>query len=102
MTFNILDIDILYINLDSQPERNSMFLSEMLSHGFSAKKLHRVSAVLNDYKDGFDSYIKALKIGLSLGKPFVIVDDNIKINNVPREINLTLSEFPQATVVSLI
>jgi hypothetical protein len=99
--FNILDVDILYINLDIQPERNQEFLSEMFNHGFSQNRLHRVSGILNDYKDGFDSYIKALKQGLSLGKPFVIVEDDLKINQIPSPIFLSAPGFPTVSAMSL-
>mgnify|MGYP003659921550 FL=1 len=101
MTFNILDVDILYINLDIQPERNQEFLSEMFNHGFSQHRLHRVSGILNDYKDGFDSYIKALKQGLSLGKPFAIVEDDLKINQIPSPIFLSAPGFPTVSAMSL-
>tara|TARA_R110000772_G_scaffold67482_1_gene149839 strand:- start:3 stop:683 length:681 start_codon:yes stop_codon:yes gene_type:complete len=101
MTFNILDVDILYINLDIQPERNQEFLSEMFNHGFSQHRLHRVSGILNDYKDGFDSYIKALKQGLSLGKPFAIVEDDLKINQIPSPIFLSARGFTGVSAMSL-
>jgi hypothetical protein len=48
MIFNILDIDIL-INLDSQPEIQAVIL------WLISKKLHRVSVILNDYKNGVDT-----------------------------------------------
>jgi hypothetical protein len=101
MTFNILDVDILYINLDIQPERNQEFLSEMFNHGFSQNRLHRVSGILNDYKDGFDSYIKALKQGLSLGKPFAIVEDDLKINQIPSPMLLSAQGFTEVSAMSL-
>ena len=99
--FHILDVDILYINLDTQPERNQEFLSELFDHGFSQNRLHRVSGILNDYKDGFDSYIKALKQGLRLGKPFVIVEDDLKINQMPGPIFLSAPGFPVISAMSL-
>lgn len=101
MIFDIFNVDIFYINLDTQPHRNIEFLAEMFRHNISPNRLHRVSGVVNNYKDGFDSYIKALKAGLSLGKPFVIVEDDLKINHIPGPIILTPPTFPVVSAMSL-
>jgi GR25 family glycosyltransferase involved in LPS biosynthesis len=101
MIFDILNTDIYYINLDSQLERKSKFISEMLTHGFSAKKLHRVSAVSNKYNDGYDSHIKALKLGLLNNKPFIIIEDDMKVNQIPPKIELFSTGTPIFSAVSL-
>jgi hypothetical protein len=101
MVFDILNTDIYYINLDSQTERNEEFLSVMRSSGFSNEKLHRVSGVINEYKDGFDSHIKALKIGLAEGKPFIIIEDDMLVNELPPKIELFAPGTPIVSALSL-
>lgn len=101
MIFDILDTDIYYINLDSQTERNEEFLSVLRNAGFSIDRIHRVSGVLNSYKDSFDSHIKALKIGLTGGKPFIIIEDDMKINKLPPKIDLYATGFPYIDAISL-
>lgn len=101
MIFDILNTDIYYINLDSQMERNQEFLSIMLSAGFSKDRLHRVSGIPNEYKDGIDSHIKALKIGLATGEPFIVIEDDMMINQLPPIIELTAPGGFIASAVSL-
>jgi len=101
MIFDILDTDIYYINMDSQVERNEEFLSTMSNNGFSAERIHRVSGITNKYKDSFDSHIKALKIGLAGGKPFIIIEDDIKFNQMPPKIELYSIGTPLVSAMSL-
>lgn len=101
MIFDILDTDIYYINLDSQTERNEEFLSVMSNNGFSMDRVHRVSGVPNTYKDSFDSHIKALKTGLAGGKPFIIIEDDMKFNKMPPKIELYSIGTPIVSAMSL-
>ena len=101
MIFDILNTDIYYINLDSQTERNEEFLSVMSFRGFSSSRLHRVSGVPNKYKDSFDSHIKALKIGLAGGKPFIIIEDDMKVNVIPPIMELVSTGTPIVSAMSL-
>jgi hypothetical protein len=101
MTFDIFDTDIYYINLDSQVERKEMFLSEMKSAGFSKERLFRVSGVPNEYRDSFDSHIKALKTGLEGGKPFIVIEDDMKVNQLPPKIDLFSYGTPIVSAMSL-
>jgi len=73
----------------------------MKSAGFSKERLHRVSGVPNEYKDGFDSHIKALKIGLEGGKPFIVIEDDMKVNQLPPKINLFSYGTPIVNALSL-
>ena len=73
----------------------------MLSVGFSLDRLHRVSAIPNQCKDGWDSHIKALKIGLLKRKPFIVIEDDMMINQLPPIFELTAPGGFNATAVSL-
>ena len=101
MIFDILDTDIYYINLDSQVERNEEFLSTMRNNGFSMNRIHRVSGVPNKYRDALDSHIKALKIGLAGGKPFIIIEDDMKFNQMPPKFELRSIGTPIVSALSL-
>jgi GR25 family glycosyltransferase involved in LPS biosynthesis len=101
MIFDILDTDIYYINMDSQAERNEEFLSVMSNNGFLTERIHRVSGVPNKYKDALDSHIKALKIGLAGGKPFIIIEDDMKFNQMPPKIELYSIGTPFVSAMSL-
>lgn len=101
MIFDIFNTDIYYINLKSQVERNNEFLSTMTNSGISVNRLHRVNGVPNRYKDSFDSHIKALKTGLAGEKPFIIIEDDMKVNRLPNPIDLRIVGGPIPSAVSL-
>ena len=73
----------------------------MIDNGFSIDRIHRVSAVPNQARDSFDSHIKALKVGLSGGKPFIIIEDDMKFNHMPPKMELYSIGTPHIGAMSL-
>ncbi len=95
MRINLRDINIYYINLPEHKERNESFLLRMSGAGFDSSKIQRIEGIRKEgipqdsvFVGCFSSQLKALKIASSEQFPFLILEDDVAINEIPEFLDI--------------
>jgi hypothetical protein len=90
MEFNFSDLDFYYINLDSDLEKSKKLEIKLDLLDVDPKKIHRVKAYENQesYIGILYSQIEAIELGLKSGNPFVVLEDDVDVNNYVEKINV--------------
>ncbi len=83
------EIDVFYINYHCDTIRNNKLLTSLVQY-WDPSLIHRVDAVIDKIKYNGVSMAQmvALMKGLYLQKPFIILEDDVTIWNLPKEIEL--------------
>ena len=88
MKINLLDIPVLYINLDSDKSEKIRIESMLNDLGFKdvrrvpgVKSSHKISGVAMAHK-------RALEEGLKLGSPFILLENDVIADNFKEEITI--------------
>lgn len=87
---DLLKTPFIYINLDEDEEKKNSILSKLKSVGVDQDLIYRIQAHRQDppHVGILASQIKALKLGLKLGIPFVILEDDVQIQDFESQIPL--------------
>lgn len=95
MEIDIRKTQIYYINLDEHQERNLSFINKMKQAGFEDSRISRIAGIRKDgiqkdsvYVGCFHSQLKTLKKALQGPFPFMILEDDCEINQVPESIDV--------------
>ena len=95
MKINLREIPIYYINLPEHRERDTAFLEKMKSAGFEESKIFRIEGIRKEgsqhdpvYVGCFHSQLKTLKQAISGPLPFMILEDDCEINQIPDYIDV--------------
>lgn len=83
MDFVLKDLEFYYINLDRDYDRSQKLQIKLDLLDIPASQIHRISAQHNaeSYLGILASQIEAIQTGLASGKPFVVLEDDVEINN---------------------
>jgi hypothetical protein len=101
MELLLKDLDFFYINLDQDREKSRRLEIKLDLMDVPASKIHRIKAHYNpDSHVGIlYSQIDAIESGLKLGLPFVVLEDDVQINNFSETIKI--NELSQCTYLGL-
>jgi GR25 family glycosyltransferase involved in LPS biosynthesis len=95
MLINPFKIPVYYINLDEDTERNIAVVKRLKNYGFSQDLVSRISGIRKPgipqdsvFIGCFHSQLKALKEGLSKGVPFMVLEDDVVVNQIPEILDL--------------
>lgn len=90
MEINLREIKTYYINLPEDSERNKNFLNRISNSGFNMDRIERIEGIRKPgipqdsvFIGCFHSQLKALKKGLENGLPFMVLEDDAEVNEVP-------------------
>ena len=88
MILNILDIPVLYINLDSAKEERARIEKMLTDAGF--KDIRRIRGVQNKVKKTGVAYAhkRALIAALEIEGPFIILENDVIIHNFKKKIEV--------------
>ena len=83
MDFVLKDLDFYYINLDRDYEKSKRLEIKLDLLDVPSNQIHRIRAHQNSesYLGILASQIQAIETGLASGKPFVVLEDDVEINN---------------------
>jgi len=95
MLINPFKIPVYYINLDEDTKRNIAVVKRLTNYGFSQDLVSRISGIRKPgipqdsvFIGCFHSQLKSLKEGLSKGVPFMILEDDVSVNQIPEILDL--------------
>lgn len=83
MDFVLKDLNFYYINLDRDYEKSKRLEIKLDLLDVPSNQIHRIRAHQNSesYLGILASQIDAIQTGLASGKPFVVLEDDVEINN---------------------
>lgn len=83
MDFVLKDLDFYYINLDGDYEKSKRLETKLDLLDVPSNQIHRIRAHQNSesYLGILASQIEAIQTGLASGKPFIVLEDDVEINN---------------------
>ena len=95
MRIDLFDIEVYYINLPEHKERNLGILSKLRGAGFNENRIHRIDGIRKEgipqdsvFVGCFHSQLKALKEASKKECPFMILEDDVVINQIPDKIEV--------------
>ena len=95
MDLNPFEIDIYYINLDEHKERDVSFNQRMINSGFSKDRINKIHGIKkvgipqdSVFVGCFHSQLNALKTAVERGSPFIILEDDATVNQIPEKISV--------------
>jgi hypothetical protein len=95
MQINLLETDFYYINLEEDKERNDSLVNKLTSLGLSKDRIFRIDAIKAEgipqdgvFRGCFLSQLKALKEARAKDRPFVILEDDVVVNQFEKSLEI--------------
>jgi hypothetical protein len=95
MQINLLETDFYYINLEEDKERNDSLVNKLTSLGLSKDRIFRIDAIKAEgipqdgvFRGCFLSQLKALKEARVKDSPFVILEDDVVVNQFEKSLEI--------------